>query len=227
MPPLFAREPINKCLCPPFSLGKLWTNERPCQMVIYLLINRSIIRSFYTVKFVKLLVGNKITVQKNEQGLRCAIYNTILLEMTHSVTHIEKIECINVLLYIRYLQARRSTVHKLNDMTPKEFVEGFYKEKQNLLKEYLSPDSQTEVSSLIKSMGLNKEQSDILERLLNSSFTDIFYTILLGLDGCTAIGGLIQQQFTVLDENNEQVCGEEHVGEVETLAYEYFHENEN
>lgn len=109
-------------------------------------------------------------------------------------------------------------------MTPKEFVEGFYKEKQELLNEYLSPDSQTEVSTLIKSMRLNKEQSEILEKLLDSSFTDIFYSILLGLDGCTSIGGLTQQQFTILDENNNQVCGEEHLGEVEALAYEYFHE---
>ena len=109
-------------------------------------------------------------------------------------------------------------------MTPKEFVKGFHKEKQDLLKEYLSPDSQTEVSTLIKSMGLNKEQSEILEKLLDSSFTDIFYTILLGLDGCASIGDLTQQQFTVLDENNNQVCGEEHLGEVEALAYEYFHE---
>lgn len=109
-------------------------------------------------------------------------------------------------------------------MSPKEFVEGFYKEKQDLLKEYLSPDSQTEVGTLIKSMGLDKEQSDILEKLLDSCFTNVFYTILLGLDGCTSIGGLTQQQFTVLDEKNSQVCGEEHLGEVEALAYEYFQE---
>jgi hypothetical protein len=109
-------------------------------------------------------------------------------------------------------------------MTPKEFVEGFYKEKQDLSKEYLLPDSRTQVGTLIKSMELNKEQSEILEKLLDSSFTDIFYTILLGLDGCASIGGLTQQQFTILDENKNQVCGEEHLGEVEALAYEYFHE---
>jgi len=109
-------------------------------------------------------------------------------------------------------------------MTPKDFVEGFYNEKQHLLKEYLSSDSQTEVSTLIQSMELNKEQTEILKKLLDSSFTDIFYSILLGLDGCTSIGGLTQQQFTVIDEDNNQVCGEEHVGEVEALAYNYFHE---
>jgi len=109
-------------------------------------------------------------------------------------------------------------------MTPKEFVEGFYKEKQNFLKEYLSADSKTEVSTLIKSLGLNKDQTEIFEKLLDYSFTDIFYTILLGLDGCTSIGGLTQQQFTVLDEDNNQVCGEENLGDVEALAYKYFHE---
>ena len=37
----------------------------------------------------------------NKQIMKCAIYNTFILETTHFVTHIEKIICINVLLHIR------------------------------------------------------------------------------------------------------------------------------
>lgn len=109
-------------------------------------------------------------------------------------------------------------------MTSKEFAEAFYNEKQNLLKAYLSPESSTEVGALIQSMELNKDQSATLEKILDSSLTDILYTILLGFDGCTAIGGLAQQLFTIFDECNNQVCGEERIGEVEAHAYEYFQE---
>lgn len=111
-------------------------------------------------------------------------------------------------------------------MTTEQFVRGFYNQKNNLLEEYLSETSETEVQQLIKSLDLNNQQNEILKRVLDTSFTDIFYSILLGLDGCTAIGDLLQQQFTVLDENNNQVCGEIELGEVEALAYQYFQESE-
>jgi hypothetical protein len=34
--------------------------------------------------------------------MKCSIYNTILLEMTHFVTHMKKIKCTNVTLHNRY-----------------------------------------------------------------------------------------------------------------------------
>lgn len=100
-------------------------------------------------------------------------------------------------------------------MTTEEFVKGFYIEKLILLKTYLSGNSQSEVGQLIKSLTVNSAQYEILSKILDSSFRDIFYSILLGLDGCSSIGNLIQQQFTIYDENNNQVCGEERLGEVE------------
>ena len=102
-------------------------------------------------------------------------------------------------------------------MKPKEFVEAFYNEKQDLIKEYLSVDSQTEVRALIKSLGLNKEQTAIFEKVLDTSFTDVFYTILLGLDGAASIGG-IQETYKILDEKNNELTG----GEIEGYAWEYF-----
>lgn len=110
-------------------------------------------------------------------------------------------------------------------MKTEEFVKAFHSEKQNFLKEYLSEKSETEVAQLIKSLNLTDQQTEIMKKVLDSSFTDIFYTILLGLDGCNSIGDLEQQQYTILDENKNQVCGEEQLGEVEALAYEYFQEN--
>ena len=110
-------------------------------------------------------------------------------------------------------------------MIPEQFVKACYIEKQNFLKEYLSENSKTDVAQLINALNLNDQQTEIMKKVLDGSFTDIFYTILLGLDGCAAIGDMVQQQFTILDKNNNQVCGEQQLGEIQAFAYKYFHES--
>jgi len=103
-------------------------------------------------------------------------------------------------------------------MSTEEFVKAFYTEKQYFLKVYLSENSETEVGELIKSLNLTEQQNEIMKKVLDSSFTDIFYSILLGLDGCASIGG-IQEMYDLKDENGNQLSGE-----IEGYAYEYFHE---
>jgi hypothetical protein len=104
-------------------------------------------------------------------------------------------------------------------MNTEEFVKAFYSEKQSFLKEYLSEKSETEVARLIKSLNLTNQQSEIMKKVLDSSFTDVFYTILLGLDGSNSIGG-IQEIYDLKDENENQLSGE-----IEGYAYKYFQEN--
>ncbi|WP_405207157.1 hypothetical protein [Aquimarina sp. LLG6339-5] len=105
-------------------------------------------------------------------------------------------------------------------MTTEEFVKAFHKEKQELLKECLTDNSKTEVRTLIESLNLTEEQNEIMKKVLDSSFTDIFYTILLGLDGSASIGG-IQKMYDLKDKNGNQLSGE-----IEGYAYEYFHESD-
>ena len=105
-------------------------------------------------------------------------------------------------------------------MTAKEFVENFKLEKDSLLKEFTNIESQTEVQKLIQSMKLNEEQAEFLKEVLNSTLLDTFYTILLGLDGCSMIGES-QQLYEIKDENGNLLSGE-----IEGYAYEYFHEME-
>jgi hypothetical protein len=105
-------------------------------------------------------------------------------------------------------------------MTAKEFVKNFKLEKDSLLKEFIDIDSQTEVQKLIQSMKLNEEQTEILKQILSSTLRDTFYTILLGLDGCSAIGKS-QELYEIKDENGNLISGE-----IEGYAYEYFHEME-
>ena len=105
-------------------------------------------------------------------------------------------------------------------MTAKEFVENFKLEKDSLLKEFTNIESKSEVQKLIQSMKLNEEQAEILKEVLNSTLRDTFYTILLGLEGCSMIGES-QQLYEIKDENGNLISGE-----IEGYAYEYFHEME-
>lgn len=104
-------------------------------------------------------------------------------------------------------------------MSTEEFVKAFYIEKQDLLREYLLKNPQSEVGQLIKMLNLTDQQSEIMEKIIDNSLTDIFYTILLGLDGSASIGG-IQEAYDLKDEKGNQLNGD-----IETYAYEYFQEN--
>lgn len=117
-------------------------------------------------------------------------------------------------------QAAEPLPASLPKMTAKEFVENFKLEKDSLLKEFTNIESHTEVQNLIQSMKLNEEQSKILKQILSSTLRDTFYTILLGLDGCSAIGKS-QELYEIKDENGNLISGE-----IEGYAYKYFHEME-
>ena len=103
-------------------------------------------------------------------------------------------------------------------MNTEEFVRAFYKEKQDFLTEYLSENSESEVGQLIKTLNLTDQQTETMKKIMDGTLTDIFYTILLGLDGCASIGG-IQEMYDLKDEGGNQLSGE-----IEGYAYEYFHE---
>lgn len=73
-------------------------------------------------------------------------------------------------------------------MTSKEFVELFYKEKNNLLKVYFDDLNNTEVGLDIESLNLKEEQREKMESIVDKIITDTMYTILVGLDGSASIG---------------------------------------
>lgn len=106
-------------------------------------------------------------------------------------------------------------------MTSKEFVELFYKEKNNLLKVYFDDLNNTEVGLDIESLNLKEEQREKMESIVDKIITDTMYTILVGLDGSASIGD-VQQEYEIYDENGcKLTCN----GEIEEYAYEYFQEN--
>lgn len=104
-------------------------------------------------------------------------------------------------------------------MNAEEFVNAFFQEKQRFLTEYLSKTPLSEVGMLIQSLNLTDQQMETMKKIMDGTLTDIFYTVLLGLDGSASIGG-IQELYDLKDENGNQLSGE-----IESHAYEYFHES--
>ncbi len=104
-------------------------------------------------------------------------------------------------------------------MTTEEFVKGFYQEKQDIMDMYFEENNKTAVNTLLKSMNLSEEQYRILKKAFDIAFTDIFYSILLGLEGSASIGG-IQETYDLRDEKGNQLNN----GDIGGIAYEYFQE---
>jgi hypothetical protein len=105
-------------------------------------------------------------------------------------------------------------------MTPEDFVKNFYLERKLLVNLYLSSNNNSYVSKLIAELQLDEQKTERLRQILNGVLSDAFYTTLLGLDGEAQIGER-QETYKVEDENGEELTG----GEIESFAWEYFHNN--
>lgn len=101
-------------------------------------------------------------------------------------------------------------------MTAEEFVNNCYKEKQEMLKIYFDEEKETQVGNQIKNIvSKGSILNDEVKGLVNSVMNEVFYTILLGLDGETSLGD-IQMQYKVYDENDNLLDG------IESYAYDSF-----
>ena len=101
-------------------------------------------------------------------------------------------------------------------MTAEEFVNNCYKEKQEMLKIYFDKEKETQVGNQIKNIvSKGSILNDEVKGLVNSVMNEVFYTILLGLDGETSLGD-IQMQYKVYDENDNLLDG------IDSYAYDLF-----
>ena len=107
-------------------------------------------------------------------------------------------------------------------MTSDEFAKNFYLEKLNILKSCFEeqPEYPSTVNAKIKEMALDSTQQEQLKIVIDTLLTDVFYTILLGLDGESSIGNT-QQTYKIYDKDGNLISD---CGELEVSAYEYFHE---
>ena len=106
-------------------------------------------------------------------------------------------------------------------MTSDEFAKNFYLEKLNILKSCFEeqPQCPSVVNAKIKEMALSSTQQEQLKDVIDTLLTDMFYSVLLGLDGEHSIGNT-QQTYKIYDEEGNLISD---CGELEASAYEYFH----
>ena len=106
-------------------------------------------------------------------------------------------------------------------MTSDEFVKNFYIEKLKFLESSFeqSPQYPNAVNTRIKGMGLTEIQTDQLKEVMDRLLNDVFYSILLGLDGECPIGNT-QHTYKIYDEEGNLISD---CGELEASAYQYFH----
>lgn len=103
-------------------------------------------------------------------------------------------------------------------MIAEEFVKAFYREKENSVKEYFSEASDTEVTRLIKALKLDEKQMEELEKIMHTSFEDVLFTILFGLEGRVPIGG-VKERYKLQDQKGNVLSGE-----IADYACKYFNE---
>lgn len=107
-------------------------------------------------------------------------------------------------------------------LTGEKFVELCFREKEDMLSDYFSSDSQTAVASIINELAANGADKAALHELVNSVLNESFYTLLLALDGETSLSGeqicykLFDEEANLLNE-----CGE-----IEEAAYRFFMEED-
>lgn len=102
-------------------------------------------------------------------------------------------------------------------MNARKFAEECFLLKEDLKKEYLTRKD-SEVSRLSQQLGLEESTWSIYEKIIDSILTDCMYSLLLGLDGCAAIG-TTQQEYELRDEDGNLVFSP---GELEIEAWEVF-----
>ncbi len=107
-------------------------------------------------------------------------------------------------------------------MTPREFVELFYKNKTDYLNQCLDENSGFWISEKLKSLNLNDEQKEVMATVIDDILTDTYYTILFGIDGCAQIGGS-QHMYKLYDEDGNLLT---EGGEIEGYAWEFFQNQE-
>jgi hypothetical protein len=104
-------------------------------------------------------------------------------------------------------------------MDAREFVACWRREKESLLTAFTDKNSTTHVAQGIRQLGLRDDQGKALVAVLDAVLTDTLYTLLLGLDGEAAIGG-VQQTYRVYDEGGSLISDR---GDIEAEAYRQFH----
>lgn len=108
-------------------------------------------------------------------------------------------------------------------MTAQEFAQALKDEKEGMLSSYFGR-GESPAGSLLKKLGAPSADESILREFLDGVLTDAFYTMLLGLDGETALGRSGQQTYKLTLADGSVVS--EGNGELSNGAYTVFYGEE-
>ncbi|UOG73223.1 hypothetical protein MTX78_13930 [Hymenobacter tibetensis] len=103
------------------------------------------------------------------------------------------------------------------DMTTEQFVQGFYRDKQSLLELYFNKESGDAVATHLQGLNLTEEQQEAIRQLLDIALTDVYYSVLLGLEGSASIGG-VQTRYQLFDNEGNTLND----GDIGGYAWQYF-----
>lgn len=102
-------------------------------------------------------------------------------------------------------------------MDAQEFV-ALWKAEKRLVQEELRHGTGA-AAQQFRALELSEGQSQKLWEAMDMALTDVFYSLLLGLDGAAAIGGE-QHDYQLREESGNLISGN---GEIEAEAFEQFH----
>ncbi len=105
-------------------------------------------------------------------------------------------------------------------MNANEFVKLWKLEKDYFLQSFIEAKDESAVSAYIQEMNLSKEQKACFDKVADQLLTDVFYSLLLGLDGSASIG-YVQKVYKIYDGDGNLISD---CGELEGEAYEQFQE---
>lgn len=105
----------------------------------------------------------------------------------------------------------------MNTMDAQQFVALWKAEKCLVLQELRLGTGAA--AQQFRALGLDAGQSRQLWDAMDIALTDVFYTLLLGLDGAASIGGE-QHDYQLREEGGTLISG---AGEIEAEAFEQFH----
>lgn len=101
------------------------------------------------------------------------------------------------------------------NMTGEEFVQNCFIEKDRMLDLYFDKAKDTLVGGQIKNIVANGISERTVRSLLDSVMNEVFYTMLLGLDGETSLGN-VQMTYKLFDEDGNQL------EDIESYAFDSF-----
>ena len=102
-------------------------------------------------------------------------------------------------------------------MTPHEFVELFAREREALVELFTDPGSQADVARRLRSLKSDTVDEQAFKEAIRQLITDVYYSILLAIDGEASLGG-IQQNYALFAEDGSRVSGEP--GDLEKAAFQ-------